>query len=191
MDAVLENSCPNNRRFIKMPLCYQETAFTCGVACVQSLFASYGIIYRQDALVKLLKQQPYFGTDYHDIINITEMLGFNASLHTNLKISDLKEYIDADITPILMMQAWKDDEIPYEYDWKDSHYQIACGYEYDRMIFMDPYTLGNYVYISEVELKQRWHAVDSLGTHHHAAALIIYSEDLDMIYRPNIIIHQG
>lgn len=64
------------------------------------------------------------------------------------------------MTPILIIQAWKDDNIDYEFDWKDNHYVIACGYDDHRIIFMDSFTLGNYTYISNTELMKRWHVVD-------------------------------
>lgn len=177
--------------FISVPLCCQETVYTCGVACVQSILASYGILYRQDTLIELLKQKPIYGTDAHNIIFLMEMLGFDASIHIDMNIGMIKEYIDRGITPLLIIQAWKDDEINYSYDWKDSHYVIACGYDEERIIFMDPYTLGNYTYIPNNELQKRWHSVDEAGNHNFNTGLIIKNDNLHLIYDPHCVKKQG
>lgn len=176
--------------FIKVPLCFQETVYTCGVACVQSILAGCGLIYRQDVLIEMLKQKPIFGTDYQNIINFMQMLGFQASLHFDMTIDMVKDYIKSGITPILMIQAWKDDDIDYLYDWRDNHYTIACGYDDNRILFMDPYTLGSYTYIPNTELMKRWHLVDQSGYHYLNAGIIIKNDNLPFTYSSHIIKHQ-
>lgn len=168
--------------FIKVPLCHQETPYSCGVACVQSLLAGYGIIYAQDVLVEWLKQKPIYGTDYKDIIAFMIKLGFQASFQTDMDIHLLKNLINNGITPILLIQAWKDAEIDYTYDWKDSHYVIACGYEEDRVLFMDPWTLGYYTFIPNNLLMTRWHTPDSFGKPTKYPGLIIKHEHLPFVY---------
>lgn len=182
-----DNVINNCTRLIKVPLCFQETVYTCGVACVQSLLAGCGIIYRQDILSEMLKTKPIYGTDYQNIISLMQLLGFQASFHIDMSIETVKDYIDNGITPILMIQAWKDDDIDYQYVWKDSHYTIACGYDDERIIFMDPYTMGNYTFITYAELIKRWHLVDQFGNHYYYTGLIIVNENLPYIYKPNII----
>jgi len=175
------------KRFIKVPLCHQETPYTCGVACVQSILTSYGIIYTQDVLSEMLKQKPIYGTDYKNIITLMEMLGLQASFNIEMNIGLLKNLIDNGITPILIIQAWKDVEIDYTYDWKNSHYVIACGYDENRILFMDPWTLGSYTFVPNNELMKRWHTLDSSGNHHYYSGLIIKHEHLPFVYNRNII----
>ncbi|MDF2905963.1 MAG: hypothetical protein K0R34_1284 [Herbinix sp.] len=172
---------------VKVPLCHQETPYSCGVACVQSLLAGYGIIYTQDVLAEYLKQKPIYGTDFRNIITFMEMLGFQASFHTDMNIDQLKAFIDKGITPLLILQAWKEDEINYTYDWKDSHYVIACGYDGNRVLFMDPWTLGYYTDIPNNKLLTRWHTLDSSGNHYYFSGLIIKHESLPFVYIPNNI----
>lgn len=172
---------------IKVPLCLQENPYSCGVACVQSILAGYGLIYRQDALSELLKQKPVFGTDYRNIISYMEMLGFQVSFHIDMDIELVREYIDEGITPILVIQAWKEDAIDYPCDWRDSHYVIACGYDENRLLFMDPWTLGNYTFITEHDLINRWHFVDLSGSHYYNSGLILKHDTLPYIYDPDII----
>jgi predicted double-glycine peptidase len=172
--------------FIRVPLCHQETPYSCGVACVQSILAGYGIIYTQDVLVERLGQKPIYGTEYKNIITFMDMLGFHASFHNGMNIELLKELISNGITPILILQAWKDIEIDYAYDWKDAHYVIACGYDENRILFMDPWTLGYYTFIPINMLVKRWHDFDSSGNHSYYSGLIIHHEHLPFIYNPSI-----
>jgi predicted double-glycine peptidase len=174
-------------QFIKVPLCHQETPYTCGVACVQSLLAGYGIIYTQDVLAELLNQKPIYGTDYNNILSFVTMLGFQASFHNDMSIDSLKDLINKGITPILILQAWKDIEIDYTYNWKDSHYAIACGYDNNRILFMDPWTLGYYTFIPIDMLLKRWHNFDSSGRKHYFSGLIMKHEHLPLAYNPSVI----
>lgn len=173
--------------FIRVPLCHQETPYSCGVACVQAILAGYGIIYTQDVLAAMLKQKPIYGTDYKDILTFMEMLGFQASFHTEMNIDLLKEQIDNGITPMLILQAWKDTSIDYIYDWKDPHYVITCGYDKNRILFMDPWTLGYYTFIPNNMLMKRWHTFDSSGKQHYYSGLIITHEHLPFVYNTDII----
>jgi len=176
--------------FIKVPLCFQETVYTCGVACVQSILAGCGIIYRQDVLTEMLQTKPIYGTEYQNIIDLMQMLGFQASFHFELTLDVIKEYIKNGVTPVLLIQAWKDDDIDYVSDWRDSHYTIACGFDDTRILFMDPYTLGNYTYIPNNELIKRWHTVDAAGNHYFCSGLFIKNDNLPFNYSSHIIKHQ-
>jgi ABC-type bacteriocin/lantibiotic exporter with double-glycine peptidase domain len=188
--TISENEIGCLRHFVKLPLCYQETQYTCGVACVQSLLASYGIIYQQDVLSEILKSKPIYGTDYQNILSFMQKLGFQALFNAEMDIRLLRSCIDDGITPILIIQAYKEDVIDYDFDWSNSHYVIACGYDEGRIIFMDPYTLGTYTYIPNDELLKRWHCPDAGGHHYYYSGLIIKNENLPMIYNPHIIKHQ-
>jgi ABC-type bacteriocin/lantibiotic exporter with double-glycine peptidase domain len=176
--------------FTPVPLCLQETPYTCGVACVQSILACYGIVYRQDALADILKSKPYYGTDVQSIIQFMNMLNFQASYVINMNIDNIKDYIDHCVTTILMIQSWKEDDIDYSAIWRDSHYVIACGYEEDRIIFMDPITLGNYTYIHNDELMKRWHTLNQENLHNYYSGIIITNEKLPFVYKPYVIKHQ-
>lgn len=195
MNAKTDNfenaGAQNCSKLIHVPLCYQETEFTCGVACVQSLLARYGMIYSQTALAHILNSQPVLGTDYQGILQFVKMLGLESVMYENMEIEDIKRYIDDGVTPMLVLQAWKTDEIEYRYDWKDAHYVIACGY-FDKGIYvMDPYTLGNYTFITFPELIDRWHAVDKFGTRHFRSGLVVFSAYSTTKYKSNEIKHMG
>jgi ABC-type bacteriocin/lantibiotic exporter with double-glycine peptidase domain len=171
-------------QLLQIPLCHQETPYTCGVACVQSILGAYGIIYTQEVLSEMLKQKPIYGTDHRDILAFMERLGFLASFQTNMNIGLIKELIHQGVPPILMLQAWKDNKIDYSHDWSNSHYAIACGYTEDLILFMDPWVLGNYTYLYDNELMKRWHTTDRSGKHYDYSGLIIKHEQLPPSYNP-------
>ncbi|MDF2655031.1 MAG: hypothetical protein K0R19_1505 [Bacillota bacterium] len=178
-------------RFIAVPLCYQETEFTCGAACVQSLLARYGMYFKQSMLADVLNTRPYTGTEYQRILSFVKSNGLTVSFHENLKITDLIRFIDAGIAPLLIIQAWSDDDTDYSHDWKNGHYIIACGY-YEKGIYaMDPYTLGYYTYLSFEDLERRWHSVDQSGNRHFHSALIMYHENCPVKYDPSQIKYLG
>jgi ABC-type bacteriocin/lantibiotic exporters, contain an N-terminal double-glycine peptidase domain len=171
------------KKIIKIPFCYQETEYTCGVACLQSVLACYGMYYRQSALADVLHTQPILGTDYKSILYFSELLGLNAKIVENLDIDDLKEYIDKGVTPILIIQAWRlEDDIGYPIDWKNAHYIVACGYYFDGIYAMDPNILGNYAFLPYHDLQERWHAVDKDENRHIKCALIIQNKEYPVVY---------
>lgn len=175
--------------YIKLPLCCQETDYTCGAACIQSLLARYGIHYRQRALAEILHSQPIFGTDCQAILSFMRTLGFKASMHEGMEIGDIKSYIDVGIAPILVIQAWKNDEADYHYSWKNAHYIVACGYYEHGIYAMDPYTLGNYTYLPFPELIYRWHAADKSGVRRLNSGLILEPDGIPVRYDPKAVKH--
>jgi ABC-type bacteriocin/lantibiotic exporter with double-glycine peptidase domain len=190
---IVDNELPTipcGSNFINVPLCYQETEYTCGVACIQSILARYGMYYRQSALADILHSQPILGTDYKSILYLSKLLGLNASIEENMSIKNIKDYIDTNTAPILIIQAWRlEDDIKYSLDWKNAHYIIACGYNSDGVYAMDPNMLGNYAYLSFPELSERWHAVDKEETRHIKSGLIIENKNYPIIYNPKVIKH--
>jgi len=197
MMTTPENSdIPENRtcdcyRFIRVPLCRQETEYTCGEACVQSILGCYGMDYRQDELAQILDSKPILGTDYQKILLFMKMLGFQASFVKNMTIDSLKCFLNDGVTPILLIQAWADNGVDYASDWKDSHYVIACGYEGNRIFFMDPWTLGHYTYLPAEELLKRWHVPDLNFSQCYGGGLIIKKEHCPFKYDPNDMKYLG
>lgn len=174
----------SNGFFVPVPLCRQETAYTCGVACVQSILGCYGINYRQDFLAQQLQSNPRFGTDYRDIIRFMQQLGFQASLVEGISMDCLKNLINGRVTPLLLIQAWSEDCGDYTSDWHDNHYVLACGYTANRIFFMDPWTLGNYTYLPDYILLKRWHSMDQFGYRYDHSGLVIKKAHSPFQYNP-------
>lgn len=188
---ILEDQTRDCKRFIYVPLCRQETEYTCGVACVQSILGCYGFDYRQDELAIILESKPKLGTNYQKIILFVEMIGFQASFIENMNIDCLKAFIDDGITPMLQIQAWGENGVDYAWDWKDSHYVIACGYNGNQIFLMDPWTLGNYTYLTAEELLKRWHIPVVGFGQCYGGGLIIKTDHFQFIYDPNIVKYLG
>jgi len=188
---ISENQTCGCFRFIRVPLCRQETEYTCGIACMQSILGCYGFDYRQDQLAQIMQSKPILGTDHQDIIRFMQLIGLQASFLTNMSIDCLKSFINDGVTPMLMIQAWADNGVDYDSDWKDSHYVIACGYEGDRIFFMDPDTLGYYTYIPVHELLKRWHVPDVSAGRCYRSGLIIKKEHCSFNYDPKDVKYLG
>lgn len=178
-----------NERLIEVPLCHQETLYTCGVACVQSILGCYGIDSRQNELARHLQAKPVYGTDFRRILSYMRSLGFKAEFEQDLDLARLRDFINQGVTPMLIIQAWGIRGTDYEKDWRDGHFVLACGYSGDRIIFMDPLTIGNYTYLSGDELLQRWHAIEATGLRYYNSALIIKDAHRQFVYQANKNVH--
>lgn len=175
-------------KMIKMPICRQAHDFTCGVACVQSAlrYAGYDFDTREDKLLKRLDSTPENGTSH---IKIKDFLNsvtygeeckpvfrelkwqtFNPANHKEDKKDQIEKLKDnLEYRPVMcIVQAWKRNDSEYDYSEDrndDGHYVIAVGTAINFagegcIIFMDPSTSGGYTYMTENELKIRWHDAD-------------------------------
>jgi hypothetical protein len=139
----------------------------------------------------VLHSQPILGTDIKDLQAFAQLMGLQATIQEPMKIDDIKEHIISGIAPILVIQAWREDEIEYPFDWKDSHYIVACGY-YDNGIYaMDPNVLGNYAYLPYSELMKRWHYADKSGGRHLQCGLVLHYENCPTPYNPTAVKYLG
>jgi predicted double-glycine peptidase len=148
---------------IRIPLIRQNTAFTCGVSSLESIFAYYGQDYRADKLARALRTTPEFGTGYKDIIRVARNNGYHVQQYSAMTVDQLKAFIDAQTPVLLLIQAWPEKPVDWSQDWKDGHYVVAIGYDEDNIYFMDPATIGNYTYIPVDEFLSRWHDEDRPG----------------------------
>ena len=189
--VIPKNTSDNNIHFIRVPLCKQETEYTCGIACLQSILGCFGMDYRQDILAKKLQSKPIYGTDYRKIISFAQQLGFQAYFIEGMSIHKLKQFINEGITPLLLIEAWADAGVDYTSDWSDGHYVITCGYDTNRIYFMDPWTLGHYTYIPIDELKMRWHSIDKFGRKYYQSGLIIKKDHCKISYDPHKVKYLG
>lgn len=146
---------------IEMPQTRQATAYTCGVAVLQSILAYNGILYRQDVLEQKVGATPERGTNPYAMMECLHENGIGAEIVENIGLPRLRAYIDAGKPVICFLQAWNDDPaFDYTDGWEDGHYAIAIGYDAGRIYFMDPSTLSNYAYIDNQEFLKRWHDGD-------------------------------
>jgi len=150
------------KNFVYVPLCRQATNYTCGVTALQSVMAYHGVEYRDDKICERTKPDPQEGTRYQNLTSFAEAEGFAVKIHKEMKLSELKLLLDSGVPVIVLLQAWADENTNYQVDWDDGHYAVACGYDENRIYFMDPSTLGNYTYIPTPEFEKRWHDTDGI-----------------------------
>jgi predicted double-glycine peptidase len=157
---------------IKIPMTRQATDYTCGVAALQSVLMYFGDEFMESELAKALKSNTKIGTAYEEMVRFSESKGYNVQVFKNMKIEDLKTWIDAGKPVIVLLQAWAERKIDYATAWDDGHYAVAVGYDDNNIYFMDPSTLGNYTFVPTKEFLVRWHDTDSKVKLHHFGMVV-------------------
>lgn len=180
------DSNTNKAKFISVPLTRQATNYTCGVAALQSLLYYYGDEYRQDVLAGILQTDSIGGTRYMNIVNFCKSEGYYVSIHNNLSVDSLKNYINNGIPMLLAIQAWSDNPENYKDGWDDGHYVLAIGYDMENFYFMDPSTLGNYTYIPLNDFLDRWHDIDQDNNKLYNFAIRISKDKVN--YQPELVL---
>ena len=143
---------------IEIPQTRQATAYTCGVAVLQSILAFNGILYRQDVLERTVGATPEDGTNSQAMIQCLNENGIGAVIVRNMTLEQLRGYIRAGRPVVCFLQAWNENPaFDYSEGWEDGHYAVAIGYDPYRIYFMDPSTLAKYAYIDNDQFLKRWH----------------------------------
>jgi len=117
---------------------------------------------QEDTLATELGSAPEVGTDYRAIEAYATANGYTVEGGVGLSFDELKAFLDAGKPVFCAIQAWYG-ETPADWAdiWNSGHYVVAVGYDSSRVIFMDPWTLGNYTYIPNDEFLARWHDLDA------------------------------
>jgi predicted double-glycine peptidase len=142
---------------IPVPLVRQATAYTCGVAALESILGYYGQDWREDKLAREVKAHPEEGTDYHEIVRFAREHGLEVDVFENMTLERLRESVEAGYPVVVAIQAWGDHPEKYAEGWDDGHYSIVIGLDRQRVYLMDPSTIGNYTYIPVDQFMERWH----------------------------------
>jgi predicted double-glycine peptidase len=143
--------------FIPLPLTTQSTEYSCGAAAVQSICAYYGDKHIESELFKGLGTNPEYGTDHRQMLKFVQSKGFQAVAYEGMTIHQLRDFLSQGKPVICLIQAWEDNVTDYTDVWGDGHYAVAVGYDKERVYFLDPWMVGNYMYIPNQELIKRWH----------------------------------
>ncbi len=144
----------------------QATNYTCGASAMQSVLAYYGHGFTEEFLAKELGSDAESGTDHVKMAAYANRLGIKAEVKTNLKIEDLKPYLDRDQPVIVEAQAYgmKDGvEVPnmdYTNVWDQGHYMVAIGLDQNNIYFMDPSASGSRGFLPLKDFVPRWHDLD-------------------------------
>lgn len=157
--------------FVEVPLIRQGTPYTCGIACLHSLlrWASYDQDVNDVNLIEACGTTEANGTSYKRILQyLQDTKLFNVSWNENMTADQLKTVINNGGVVMMPIQAWETRQTAdgkteafsaddYKDWWSGGHWVIACGYNNDEVLFMDPATAGCYTDMSWADLEARWH----------------------------------
>lgn len=150
---------------LPVPSVKQKTTFSCGSAATLALLRywrwdDYFHVDESDLRVALHTTEAS-GTEPEPIARfLADHAGMKALYrHGDVTIQDLERAVDAGFPPMVDLQAWRDEELPWKDVWDAGHYVVMVGYDRQRLFFMDPGTLtpGAYAYLDRDELDDRWH----------------------------------
>jgi len=153
------------RGLVPMPAVKQQTNFSCGNAATLSMLRHWRLErfagVDETALYAPLGTTRAEGTEPEPIVAYLEgVAGLEAVYrHGDVTVEELERAVDLRQPPIVDLQAWRDDELPWRDVWDSGHYVIMVGYDAERLFFMDPsrMTPGAYAYLLRSELEERWH----------------------------------
>ncbi|MDP9001051.1 MAG: C39 family peptidase [Myxococcota bacterium] len=156
---------PLPRNLVRVPSVKQRTDFSCGAAATLSLlrYWRWNVYARVDetALYVPLKTTRSNGTEPEPIAAFLSIAGEIPAeyAHTSVTVADLEQAVDSREPPIVDLQAWIDDDMPWRDVWDAGHYVIMVGYDDERVFFMDPSTMtpGGCAYLPRREFHERWH----------------------------------
>lgn len=142
---------------LEFPELRQTYEWDCGAKSLQAVLKYYGVEISEELLIRYAKTNSREGTSIKKIQDVLKKfdLKFEAK---EMTIDNLKDYIDREIPVIILLQAWKDSkEIQYKNDFNDGHWVVVIGYDFNKIIFEDPYSLQR-TFLENKELEERWHA---------------------------------
>lgn len=157
--------------FNEVPLIRQGTDYTCGIACLHSIlrWASVAGDINDERLAEACGTTIADGTSYERILQYMQGTdGLDAHWSEGMTDDDLRSVIDDSGVVMMPIQAWESkeggsgesvwfDTQDYRDYWSGGHWVVACGYNDDAVLFMDPSTAGCYAQISWEALDVRWH----------------------------------
>jgi len=152
----------------------------------------FGDEWREDRLATELKADPENGTDHQLIVKFASSKGYNATVHYDLGLAELKKQVDNSHPVMVALQAWADPDENNKYDWKnkwdDGHYVVVIGYDEQNIYVMDPSTTGNYAFVPTEEFVERWHDTDGATKKVcNQMGLVIYKESAPA-YDSNVVL---
>lgn len=140
---------------LNFPELRQTYEYDCGAKALQSVLVYYGIEISEENLLKTAGTNKIRGTTRKGMTRVLKKYGLKSD-DKEMKIKELKTYINKKIPVIILLQAW--DNVPdYSKKYKDGHWAVAIGYDKNKIIFEDPYSFER-TYLTEKELKERWHS---------------------------------
>ncbi len=113
------------------PFLPQETDFSCGVACLRMVLATFGVA-KSESELRELCDCTIFGTPAIELMHAARSLGFPNSRKFSLTIADLEEFTDQGYFPIVYVVVQLDNSLP------DVHAMIVTSVLTTEVEVLDP-----------------------------------------------------
>lgn len=169
--AILKRNA-KPKKLMRVPLFKQSQDFACGEVCLMSImrYAGYDFDIREDNMSLALGSTK---SKWVTVEKMTKFLNkvsmneeedspcFKAKIRKNMTLDDLKKELDKNHLVICRIQderCGKGENVTSQNNTqKHEHSVLAIGYDEDNIFFMDPLTSGNYTYLPNDQLDERWH----------------------------------
>jgi len=159
-----------------VPLVRQAYDYSCGAASLASCLYYWGVWSGREPELYPLLGTNCDGTSGYSIIELAVSYGLEVLYRNNLKITDLKEYLDSGYTCILNIQAWGNygPDTDFSEVWEDGHYVVLVNLINGFVDLMDPSVAGRYARLSSSQFEARWHdwSDDGCSREYHTAILL-------------------
>lgn len=150
---------------------------------MQSILDYYGFDVGEGEVMKIAKTT-HAGTSFAGLKKVAEKFKIKYKQKI-MTIEEIKKNIDRKRPVLIDLQAWNGKMIRerwisskvknWEDDWKDGHYVVAIGYSRNRIYFEDP-SATTRTFLSNKELKKRWHDIDVGGKKYYNWGMIFYGK---------------
>ena len=148
-------------KILDFPSLRQTYNYDCGTKAIQAALAYFGLDVREDKIIKMTNTTKH-GASIKSIIKVINLYQFKYKA-SQMRITDLKKYIDKNYPVIISLQAWtKKKRVNWKNNWSDGHYVVAIGYDKNKIYFADPSSIYK-TYLTYKELEDRWHDKDVNG----------------------------
>lgn len=147
---------------IHLPKVHQSKSYDCGAAIFKSICKLFGKkVGTAREFIKICKTTKN-GTTPENIIKAAHYFGLSAILIQNLKLKNLKIFLDLGIPVICNIQAYG-----------SGHYVAAIGYDENYVYFEDPNMSNQRGYLSYNQFTKRWIDEDFEGNILYHSAIVI------------------
>ncbi|MBI3449887.1 MAG: C39 family peptidase [Acidobacteria bacterium] len=167
---------PRNAVRIAIPDVTQQTGYSCGPSCLESIARFYGVGKEDEwEFVRGLRMDHRAGSHPYQIRRLARSYRLHVREYNPMSFAQLHQELRWRHPVMLMIQAygrarlgkrrltrWRRNYIP---DWDDGHWVVAIGYDREGVFFEDPSIQARRGWLSRDELMCRWHDTGPHGRH--------------------------
>ncbi len=173
-------SIPPRAIRVPVPDTTQQTDYSCGASCLQSIAKYYGVGPDDEwEFVRDMHFDHKVGSHPDQIIRAAKQYGLHYREYFPGTLSQIKAELRQRHPVMLAIQAWGGHPgNDYIKDWKDGHWVIAIGYDAQAVFFEDPILTAVRGYLRNEELLRRWRDTGRRDVHMPRYALALWHPDV-------------